>query len=143
MFFVAASRFPSCPLPSLAGSLALPDLECDVPVVPAWSSSSFTLFVLSVAVYPSTDISHVTVFWICISRQDLSPELQDYLANWLLDSPINISSTLCERIPYPGCIALEFLIWAKGDKQKKQSVGVCIEEERCFKSLVHAVVDAW
>lgn len=119
-FFATASHFSSCLLPSLMDSLALPDLNCEVPGVPAWSSSSFTLIVLSVAIYPSADLSHVTVFWICISRQDLSPELQNYLANWLLDSPINISSTLCERIPYPGCIALEFLIWAKGDKQKKQ-----------------------
>lgn len=85
----------------------------------SWGSNldlaSCTLFLLSGVICPCTEISHMTVFQICISRQDLSPELQKHLTSWLFDSPIDSPSTLCQRIPYPICIALEFLIWAKGD----------------------------
>ena len=70
-----------------------------------------------VAIYPPMKIGdmHAFVFQICVSRQDLSPGLQNCWTNWIFGSPIDISSTTCQICPHPDYVALEFLIWVKGN----------------------------
>lgn len=96
MLFVTSSCPSSWVLLALTGTLALCDLECDIPEVqvssPLPSYCSCTVWQPTHAEKSVTGLPSRLVF-----PGNISPELRHYLADGLLGGPIDSSSTLCHR----------------------------------------------